>query len=238
VRPDLLRAWQNTWQLDSLSGAVGADDPSLVVSVNLSAKQFQHPHLVADIDKILRTTGLDPTCLKLEVTESTAMVDVKGALNVLHELKALGIRLAIDDFGTGYSALSYLKRFPIDTLKLDRSFISGLGQSTEDTAIVRATMAFAKTLNLTVTAEGIETVRQLEELKALVCDDGQGFLFARPMPVAAASGGGPDLVLPKPAHRPRTARAGSRVNQQAEDLAGATVGNTAQSKSADGKPSR
>jgi diguanylate cyclase (GGDEF)-like protein/PAS domain S-box-containing protein len=238
LRPDLLRAWQNTWQLDSPGGAPGEGDPSLVVSVNLSAKQFQHPHLVADIDKILRATGLNPRNLKLEVTESTAMVDVKGALSVLHELKALGIKLAIDDFGTGYSALSYLKRFPIDTLKLDRSFISGLGQSTEDTAIVRATLAFAKTLNLTVTAEGIETVRQLEELRALVCDDGQGYLFAQPMPVAAASDGEPDLVLAKPLRRSRVARAGTPVDTKTEDLAEATVGIIAQTKPALEKPSR
>lgn len=173
-----MQEWQlqRNRQLDGLPLTV-----PLTVSVNLSAKQFGHPRLVQDIEHALHTSGLDPHSLKLEITESVTMEDVKSAVGILQELKSLGIRLAIDDFGTGYSALSYLKRFPIDTLKLDRSFIMGLGQDPEDTAIVEATIAFAKTLNLTVTAEGIETIQQLQELQALMCDQGQGYYFAKPM---------------------------------------------------------
>src|SRR5207248_1817240 len=149
------------------------------------ARQFGHPHLVADVVRTLQETGCDPRSLKLEITESVAMDDVDTALATLQQLKALGIQLAIDDFGTGHSALSYLKRFPIDTLKVDRSFIDRLGQDPEDTAIVRATIAFAKTLNLTVTAEGIETMEQLAQLRLLDCDQGQGYYFAMPMPAEA-----------------------------------------------------
>ncbi len=159
--------------------------PPLTVSVNLSGRQFAHPGLLEDITRTLRDTCLDPHALKLEITESVAMEDVDSALTILQRLKKLGVQLAIDDFGTGHSALSYLKRFPIDTLKVDRSFIDGLGQDPEDTAIVRATIAFAKTLNLTVTAEGIETTEQLAELRMLDCDQGQGYYFAMPMPAEA-----------------------------------------------------
>jgi diguanylate cyclase (GGDEF)-like protein/PAS domain S-box-containing protein len=170
------------WQQANLELDPGVQP--LMVSVNLSARQFGHPKLMDDIIRTLRETELDPSSLKLEITESVAMGDLDVALSTLQQLKRLGIHLAIDDFGTGYSSLSYLKRFPIDTLKIDRVFIDGLGQDPEDTAIVRATIAFAKTLNLTVTAEGIETAEQLAELRMLGCDQGQGFYFARPMPAA------------------------------------------------------
>lgn len=159
----------------------------LVVSVNLSLKQFKHPRLAADIRRTLHESGLDPRHLKLEITESAAMEDAEQTIATLHELKSLGIQLAIDDFGTGYSALSYLKRFPVDTLKLDQSFVEGLGHDAQNTAIVQAILAFAKALNLTVTAEGIETPEQLEHLRALECDCGQGYHFAHPMPAAALS---------------------------------------------------
>ena len=203
-----MRRWQNEVAVDErsellsvVSGRPTTDDQGqlatdrgqltsgpvapLTVSVNLSARQFGHPRLVEDTVRALRETGLDPRSLKLEITESVAMEDVDAALATLQQLKALGIQLAIDDFGTGHSALSYLKRFPIDTLKVDRSFIDRLGQDPEDTAIVRATIAFAKTLNLTVTAEGIETTEQLAQLRLLDCDLGQGYYFAMPMPADA-----------------------------------------------------
>jgi len=155
---------------------------SLVMSVNLSARQFQHPTLVADIERAVRQAGLEPRSLKLEITESVVMQDVESTLATLHALKALGIQLAIDDFGTGYSSLSYLKRFPIDTLKIDRSFVDGLGQEAQDTAIVRSVVALAKTLNLSVTGEGVETAEQQMHLEQLGCDLAQGFVFARPSP--------------------------------------------------------
>ena len=155
--------------------------PALGMSVNLSAKQFQNPKLVEEITDALTMSGLDPACLKLEITESVVMQDVPATLAKLHELKDLGIRLAIDDFGTGYSSLGYLKRFPVDTLKIDRSFVKGLSHEGGDSAIVRAVVTVAKSLSMDVTAEGIETEQQRLELKALGCEFGQGFLFGRPL---------------------------------------------------------
>jgi diguanylate cyclase (GGDEF)-like protein len=159
--------------------------PPVVMSVNLSARQFQHPDLVTEIEGAVRHSGLDPRCLKLEITESVLMRGVDATVETLHALKALDIQLAIDDFGTGYSSLSYLKRFPVDTLKIDRSFVDGLGQDQQDTAIVRSVVSLAKTLNLSVTGEGIETAAQHYQLVSLGCDLGQGFLLARPSPPAA-----------------------------------------------------
>jgi diguanylate cyclase (GGDEF)-like protein len=159
--------------------------PPLVMSVNLSARQFQHPGLVAHIADVVRRTRIDPSYLKLEITESVLMQGVDTTVETLRALKALHIQLAIDDFGTGYSSLSYLKRFPVDTLKIDRSFVKGLGHDQQDTAIVRSVVNLAKTLNLSVTAEGIETVAQQYQLTTLGCDLGQGFLLARPSPAAA-----------------------------------------------------
>ncbi len=162
------------WQLEFPS------DPPLVMSVNLSAKQFQHPQLVGEITRALVESGLEASCLKLEITESVVMQDAPATLAKLRELKDLGIRLAIDDFGTGYSSLGYLKSFPVDTLKIDRSFVRGLSGEGGDSAIVRAVVTVAKSLHMDVTAEGIETDEQRIELKAIGCDRGQGFLFARP----------------------------------------------------------
>ncbi len=157
-------------------------DPPLSIAVNLSAHQFQQPALVDLIDRILRDTGLDPSSLILEITEGVAMEDAKSTIEALGRLHGLGVQLDIDDFGTGYSSLSYLKRFPVDTLKIDRTFVSGLGENIGDSAIVRATITLAHTLAMQVTAEGVENVAQLEQLRALGCDVGQGYYFARPLP--------------------------------------------------------
>jgi diguanylate cyclase (GGDEF)-like protein/PAS domain S-box-containing protein len=165
------RAWQDAHQTE----------PQVVISVNLSARQFLQADLVERVDQTLRATGLDPTCLKLEITESVLMQDMEGTIAKLWALKRLGVKLAIDDFGTGYSSLNYLKLFPVDTLKIDRSFVSGLGEDTNDTAIVGSIVALAKSLNLAVTGEGIETSEQLGRLQALGCDRGQGYLFAKPL---------------------------------------------------------
>lgn len=153
----------------------------LTLSVNLSPRQFQQPSLVADVARTLKESGLPANCLKLEITEGVIMRDVEATIRTLWELKNLGLQLAIDDFGTGYSSLSYLKRLPLDVLKIDRSFVSGIGHNQEDTAIVHAIMALAKSLNLKVTGEGIETVEQAALLGEWGCDRGQGYLFSRPL---------------------------------------------------------
>jgi len=155
--------------------------PPLRMAINLSARQFLGRDLVEQVKHALKQTGLEARYLELEITESVAMHSAENTLRTLKELKALGVRIAIDDFGTGYSSLGYLKRFPVDTLKIDRSFVKGIGGNVEDSAIVRAVITVAKSLNLSVTAEGIETAEQLEHLRALGCDHGQGYYFAKPM---------------------------------------------------------
>ena len=155
--------------------------PRMMVSVNLSVRQFQHPRLVEEITQILYASGIEPGTLKLEITESVMMQDMKTTVAILEQLKALGVKLALDDFGTGYSSLGYLKSLPIDTLKIDRSFVDQLGQNVGDTAIVQTITTLANTLGLSVTAEGIETVSQLAQLRGLACDQGQGYYFARPL---------------------------------------------------------
>jgi diguanylate cyclase (GGDEF)-like protein len=162
------------WQL-------AAPATKLAISVNLSARQLQQPGLVDEIGAVLRETRLDPGALRLEITETVVMHDAPITLAKLEALKALGVQLAIDDFGTGYSSLGYLKRFPVDTLKIDRSFVKGIGRDVEDSAIVRAVITVAKSLGLSVTAEGIETADQLDQLRTLGCDHGQGYFFAKPM---------------------------------------------------------
>lgn len=156
--------------------------PPLTMSVNLSARQLQQPTLVDDVAEALREAQIDPAALRLEITETVVMQEAPSALAKLDALKRLGVRLAIDDFGTGYSSLGYLKRFPVDTLKVDRSFVKGIGRDVEDTAIVRAVVTVAKSLALSITAEGIETEFQLAELRALGCDRAQGYYFAEPVP--------------------------------------------------------
>ncbi len=142
----------------------------------------------------LERGGLEPSSLCLEITETALMADPAAGLKVLQDLRALGVRLAIDDFGTGYSSLSYLKRFPVDVLKIDRSFVDGLGEDPEDTAIVTAIISLSRALGLRVVAEGVETRRQLDELRRLGCDRAQGFMFARPRPAQLLW----DVVTPYP----------------------------------------
>jgi diguanylate cyclase (GGDEF)-like protein/PAS domain S-box-containing protein len=158
----------------------------LMLSVNVSARQFQSPDLVETVADVLRRTGYDPTHLKLELTESMMMQDVERTIQRLHELKALSIQLSIDDFGTGYSSLAYLRRFPISVLKVDKSFIHRLGMDPQDDAIARSIVTLASDLGMQVVAEGIETVEQLTFLRALTCDFGQGYYFSRPLPAAQA----------------------------------------------------
>ncbi|MDE3010618.1 MAG: EAL domain-containing protein [Pseudomonadota bacterium] len=160
-----------------------ADPPvDLRISVNVSARQFRHNDLVDTVSAALAASGLDPGRLVLEVTESLLMQQSGSVLDTLKGLKALGVTLALDDFGTGFSSLSYLRRFPLDVLKIDRAFISGLPSTEADVAITRAIVGMAHSLGLAVVAEGVETPQQLAFLRSLKCDAAQGFLMARPAP--------------------------------------------------------
>ncbi|AUG10051.1 bifunctional diguanylate cyclase/phosphodiesterase [Pseudomonas sp. S09G 359] len=152
------------------------------VSVNISARQFSDGQLGTRIATILEDTGLPPACLELELTESILMREVNEALHILDSLKNLGLSIAVDDFGTGYSSLNYLKQFPIDVLKIDRTFVDGLPSGEQDAQIARAIIAMAHSLNLAVIAEGVETHEQLDFLREHGCDEVQGYLFGRPMP--------------------------------------------------------
>jgi EAL domain-containing protein (putative c-di-GMP-specific phosphodiesterase class I) len=155
--------------------------PPLRVSVNLSARQFQQAGLALRVRAALERSGLPPACLEIEITESTVMRDTGEAASVLRSLKALGVALSIDDFGTGYSSLSYLKRFPIDVLKIDRSFVSDVTADPNDAAITRAIIALAHTLNLEAVAEGAETAEQVAFLRENGCDEIQGYYFSPPV---------------------------------------------------------
>ena len=152
------------------------------VSVNISARQFSDGQLGTRIATILKDTGLPPACLELELTESILMREVNEAMHILDSLKNLGLSIAVDDFGTGYSSLNYLKQFPIDVLKIDRTFVDGLPSGEQDAQIARAIIAMAHSLNLAVIAEGVETHEQLDFLREHGCDEVQGYLFGRPMP--------------------------------------------------------
>jgi EAL domain-containing protein (putative c-di-GMP-specific phosphodiesterase class I) len=163
---------------------VSPQNRSLLISVNLSGKHFAQPDLVDQVREILYETGLDPICLKLEITESMVMGDPESTTRVLNELRNLGVQLSIDDFGTGYSSLSYLHRFPIDTLKIDRSFVMRMGKEGENSEIVKTIVTLAQNLQMEVIAEGVETVQQLEQLRHLGCRYAQGYLLAKPMPLA------------------------------------------------------
>jgi diguanylate cyclase (GGDEF)-like protein len=207
------RAWHD---------ARGLDPASFVVSVNLSAKQFQQPGLTSQVARVLSDTGLDPAALKLEITESVLMLNAEHTIQTLLALRGLGVRLAIDDFGTGYSSLSYLRRFPVDTLKIDRSFVSSLTIDESAAAIVQAVDALARALKIDVTAEGIETPDQLARVERLLHGHAQGYYFSRPLtgesmehllstgrgaPIAGTSGIGP-MGDPRIIHLPFPGLAG------------------------------
>jgi diguanylate cyclase (GGDEF)-like protein len=172
-----------------------ATGPGPSVSVNLSARQLVDPGLVPAVEAALDTTGVDPASVSLEITESVLMGDVAAIGTVLTELKALGLRLLVDDFGTGYSSLTYLRRFPVDGVKIDRSFVGGLGTSADDEAIVRAVIALAHGLGLVAVAEGVETQEQVEHLVDLRCDLAQGYHLGRPAPPEQVSLGPVPAVL-------------------------------------------
>jgi EAL domain-containing protein (putative c-di-GMP-specific phosphodiesterase class I) len=171
------------WVLERACEDAAPRPESVSVSVNLSPRQLADPSLVDTVRAALRTTGLPPERLCLEITEGVLLDDSENTTAVLRALHHLGVRLAIDDFGTGYSALSYLKRFPFDELKIDQSFVAGLGDGAPDDAIVAATITMAHALGMIVNAEGVETEAQLRRLRLLGCDRAQGFFLARPVPL-------------------------------------------------------
>ena len=171
------KKWQNELNLDA----------SITISINLSSRQFSQNNLKQQVEQILKSTDLAPSALKLEITESTVMDDIEEAAKMLKELKTLDIRLSVDDFGTGYSSLSYLSNFPIDTLKIDRSFVEKIQKSKDDLAIPNALVMLGHSLGMDIIAEGIETAEQLEILKKIGCEFGQGFYFARPLNKADAT---------------------------------------------------
>jgi diguanylate cyclase (GGDEF)-like protein len=172
-----LKAWQHIPGCEQMS-----------LAVNLSARQLDAPaELLADVRGTLLATGLNARHLTLELTETVAMQDAESTAMTLRVFRKLGLRLAIDDFGTGYSSLAYLRQFPVDTLKVDRSFVAGIGRDDQETAIVRSVVALASSLGLGVTAEGIENSVQRDQLRALGVHRGQGFYFARPLPAAEVS---------------------------------------------------
>ena len=155
------------------------------MGVNLSVIQFRQGNVADTVRRALVETGLPPAQLDLELTESILMLDSQTNLDAIHQLKALGTQLSIDDFGTGYSSLAYLKRFAVDKLKIDQTFIRSLASDIDDQAIVRAIIQMAKSLNLKVIAEGVEDAAALERLRELGCQEVQGYYLARPMPATA-----------------------------------------------------
>ncbi|WP_161993791.1 putative bifunctional diguanylate cyclase/phosphodiesterase [Muricoccus nepalensis] len=192
------------WVLRQACSAAAAWPGELKVAVNLSPVQFSGGALVAEVASALKHAGLAPHCLELEITESLLLTDDAAVLATLHELRALGVRIAMDDFGTGYSSLSYLQRFPFDKIKIDQSFVRGLGQDEHCTAIIRAVVGLGKALGMTVNAEGVETAEQLETLRAEGCGEFQGYLFSKPRPSQDVR-----TMLGSPEYSPASVRPGS-----------------------------
>ena len=151
------------------------------MSVNVSMRQLESDSLIDDVRNALATHGLDPGSLVIEVTESALMKDAKATVSRLHRLKELGVKIAVDDFGTGYSSLSYLRQFPVDVLKIDRSFISSMDGSEDSLTLIRTMVELGRALGLTTLAEGIEEEHQLACLRANNCQTGQGFMFSKPV---------------------------------------------------------
>ena len=169
----------------------------VTVSINVSAKQLDRDQIISDVQGALSQSGFDPALCVLELTETTLMHNVEDTVGRLTLLKALGVRIAVDDFGTGYSSLAYLRQFPIDVLKIDRSFVSGITETKEAVALVHAMVQLGKALGLETVAEGVENDGQRVKLTAENIDTGQGFLFARPLDVDAV-----DRLLAESAHAP------------------------------------
>ncbi len=172
--------------------------PPLHMDVNLSSKQLSQPELVEEIDQILRETSLDARSLKLEITESVIMENIESVIEMLMQLRSLGIQSCMDDFGTGYSSLSYLHRLPVDGLKIDRSFVSGNGLDLENPNVVQTIMALSRDLGKGAIAEGVETAEQLAQLRRFGCEYGQGYLFSKALDIEAAEKWIPGHLHPNP----------------------------------------
>src|SRR5258708_31657555 len=172
----------------------------LAVAVNLSASQFHEPQLVTELAAILKATGVPAGSLELEITESMVMRDTDRAVKIMESLRRMGVRISIDDFGTGHSSLGYLKRFPVDRLKVDRSFVRDLPHNGDDVAVTRAVIAMAHSLKMSVVAEGVEHQEQFDLLQAEVGDEFQGYFCARPLEEA-------DLLKFVAAHQPASSAA-------------------------------
>jgi EAL domain-containing protein (putative c-di-GMP-specific phosphodiesterase class I) len=162
--------------------ATGLRFADCAISVNVATQQLIDGSFLGLVGEALAETGIDADSLWLEITETALMADTKAATSALRDLRGLGLHLSVDDFGTGYSSLTYLKRFPVEQIKIDRSFVTGLGLEADDTSIVEAVVRLGHSLGLTVVAEGVETPLQLNRLRDLRCDKGQGYLFGRPRP--------------------------------------------------------
>jgi EAL domain-containing protein (putative c-di-GMP-specific phosphodiesterase class I) len=155
--------------------------PRLKIAVNLTARQFSDEHLLRDIASVLKSTGMQASLLELEIHESLLIQDIEKTLRILTDLKSMGLKIAIDDFGTGYSSLATLQRFPLDTIKIDRSYIRGVATRSGDSNLTEAIIAMGKSLSLTVVAQGVETKEQADFLRQHACDEFQGFYFNKPM---------------------------------------------------------
>jgi EAL domain-containing protein (putative c-di-GMP-specific phosphodiesterase class I) len=192
-------AWVLDEALDQLcrfDDEAGGAGRAVDMAVNVSPRQLRDPAFVETVRRALQRTGVAAHRLQLEITESVLLGDTRENLAALRELRELGVRLVLDDFGTGYSSLGYLKRFPLDVVKIDRSFVAGLPHRRDDVAIVTAVLAFAEALALDVVAEGIETDEHRRALRRMGCSYGQGFFFSRPLPAAEISAllAGPRIV--------------------------------------------
>jgi EAL domain-containing protein (putative c-di-GMP-specific phosphodiesterase class I) len=181
------RAWQEQYP----------GDPPLTMYVNLSSKQFRHNDLIQDVSRALRETGLDSRSLCLEITESAMMEDARYTNTTLRELKSSGVKLAIDDFGIGYSSMNHLKRFPVDYVKIDPSFVAGLGERSEDEVVAWSMIRLAKGLGMEAIAEGVETAEQIARLEEMGCEMAQGYYVSEPLPSEAVSAHlAPDMPQP------------------------------------------
>jgi EAL domain-containing protein (putative c-di-GMP-specific phosphodiesterase class I) len=177
-----LGEWVMRTAVDQVSQWQASHNLDLTLAVNLSSRQFLHHNLTRSIEEYVKRSHLRKGTLEFEITESVAMHNAEDSIGIMRQLKSLGMQLALDDFGTGYSSLSYLKRFPIDKLKIDKSFVSDIPDDANDVAIVSAIIAMAHALGLSVQAEGVETQDQADFLADCGCEYAQGYLFGRPLP--------------------------------------------------------
>jgi EAL domain-containing protein (putative c-di-GMP-specific phosphodiesterase class I) len=173
------------WVLEQASREAAKWPADVGVSVNISVAQFRNPQLVDVVERALRTSGLAPGRLSLEITETLLMQNTQAMLAILSRLRALGVRISMDDFGTGYSSLGYLRSFPFDKIKIDQCFVRGISTSPGSLAILRSVAYLGEALGMSVIAEGVETDEQFAWIKAEGCTEGQGFLFGRPSPASA-----------------------------------------------------